>query len=157
MSGAGAHQDHPTPDQMAEAFEARADSRDLVIGVIGLGYVGLPLAEGFLGKGFRVLAYDPDAAKIAALRDGRSYIKHISDDRVAAMGATGRLEATTDEARLADADALLMCVPTPLNVHREPDLSFVADCARTISRHLRRGQLVVLESTTYPQGGGRRY
>ena len=150
MSGPALDGDHPTPDQMAAEFEARAESRDLVIGVIGLGYVGLPLAEGFIGKGFRVLAYDPDAAKIEALTTGRSYIKHISDDRVAAMGATGRLEATTDEARLAAADALLMCVPTPLNVHREPDLSYVADCATTISRHLRRGQLVVLESTTYP-------
>lgn len=140
----------PTPEAMAEAFEARAESRELVIGILGLGYVGLPLAEGFLGKGFHVLAYDPDAAKIEALNAGRSYIKHISDARVAAMGGTGRLEATTDEARLAAADALLMCVPTPLNVHREPDLTYVADCAKTIARHLRPGQLVVLESTTYP-------
>ena len=98
----------PTPEAMAEAFEARAESRELVIGILGLGYVGLPLAEGFLGKGFHVLAYDPDAAKIEALNAGRSYIKHISDARVAAMGGTGRLEATTDEARLAAADALLM-------------------------------------------------
>ena len=119
---------------MAQAFEARAASRELVIGVLGLGYVGLPLAEGFIGKGFRVLAYDPDPAKVAAIGEGRSYIKHISGDRIAAMTATGRLEATTDEARLGVADALLMCVPTPLNAHREPDLSYVADCAKTIAR-----------------------
>lgn len=150
MSGTRQGKEHPTPDQMAEAFEARAQARDLTIGVIGMGYVGLPLAEGFIGKGFKVLAFDPDETKVTALQDGRSYIKHISDARVAAMGATGRLEATADETRLAMADALLMCVPTPLNVHREPDLSFVADCAAMIARHLRRGQLVVLESTTYP-------
>src|SRR5690606_12243916 len=137
-------------EAMAAAFERRAQARELVVGVIGLGYVGLPLAEGFLGKGFKVLAYDPDASKVASIQAGRTYIKHISDERVAAMGATGRLEATADAARLGEADALLMCVPTPLNAHREPDLSFVEACARTIAATLRPGQLVVLESTTYP-------
>lgn len=137
-------------EAMAAEFEARAASRELVVGVIGLGYVGLPLAEGFLNKGFKVLAYDPDESKVAAIQAGRTYINHISDQRVAAMRDTGRLEATSDQSRLAEADALLMCVPTPLNVHREPDLSYVEACALTISKTLRPGQLVVLESTTYP-------
>ncbi|MFN3521721.1 MAG: nucleotide sugar dehydrogenase [Phenylobacterium sp.] len=137
-------------EAMAAAFERRAADRELVIGVIGLGYVGLPLAEGFVGRGFRVLAYDPDAAKIDSIRAGRTYIRHISDERVSAMVGGGLLDATTDADRLAEADALLMCVPTPLNVHREPDLSYVEACARTIAERLRPGQLVVLESTTYP-------
>ncbi|HEY9216494.1 MAG TPA: nucleotide sugar dehydrogenase, partial [Phenylobacterium sp.] len=120
------------------------------VGILGLGYVGLPLSEGFLGKGFKVLAYDPDAAKLAEIEAGRTFIRHIPDERIAAMRDSGRLALTSDPARLAEADALLMCVPTPLNVHREPDLSFVEACAGTIAAHLRPGQLVVLESTTYP-------
>lgn len=137
-------------EAMATAFERKAADRDLIVGVIGLGYVGLPLAEGFVGRGFRVLAYDPDAAKVESIRAGRTYIRHISDERVAALAASGKLDATSDADRLGEADALLMCVPTPLNAHREPDLSFVEACARTISARLRPGQLVVLESTTYP-------
>ena len=137
-------------EAMAAEFERRAEARELVVGVIGLGYVGLPLAEGYIGRGFKVLAFDPDLSKIEAVRGGRSYIKHISDARIAAMTASGRLEATSDPERLGAADALLMCVPTPLNEHREPDLSYVEACARTISGRLRPGQLVVLESTTYP-------
>lgn len=137
-------------EAMAAAFERRAAERELIIGVIGLGYVGLPLAEGFVGRGFRVLAYDPDATKVESIKAGRTYIRHIPDERVAALAASGRLDATTDADRLGEADALLMCVPTPLNVHREPDLSFVEASARTIGARLRPGQLVVLESTTYP-------
>jgi UDP-N-acetyl-D-glucosamine dehydrogenase len=137
-------------ETMAAAFERRAADRDLVIGVIGLGYVGLPLAEGFVGRGFKVLAYDPDASKVEAIRSGRTYIRHIPDERIVALRDSGRLDVTTDPDRLGEADALLMCVPTPLNVHREPDLSFVEASARTIAARLRPGQLVVLESTTYP-------
>jgi UDP-N-acetyl-D-glucosamine dehydrogenase len=144
----------PTPiaaaQAMAAEFERRAAARELTVGILGLGYVGLPLTEAFLGKGFKVLAFDPDAEKIASIEAGRTYIRHIDDARVAAMRDTGRLALTSDPARLAEADALLMCVPTPLNVHREPDLSFVEACARIIAAHLRPGQLVVLESTTYP-------
>ena len=135
---------------MTDDFVARAAARDLTIGVIGLGYVGLPLAESFLNQGFRVLGFDVDQAKIAAVRDGRTYIKHIPDARIVAMRDSGRLEMTDDPARLAAADALLMCVPTPLNIYREPDLSYVENTTRVIAKHLRPGQLVVLESTTYP-------
>lgn len=135
---------------MAAAFVAKAARRDLTIGIMGLGYVGLPLAEAFLNTGFRVLGFDVDTSKIEAIETGRTYIKHIPDDRIAAMLATGRLSVTADPKRLAEADTLLMCVPTPLNAHREPDISYVTSTSRTISEHLRPGQLVILESTTYP-------
>jgi UDP-N-acetyl-D-glucosamine dehydrogenase len=139
-----------TAETMSKAYVARAHKRDLCIGIMGLGYVGLPLAEAFLSVGFRVLGFDIDSAKINAITAGKTYIAHIPDDRIAAMMATGRLEVTSDEARLAAADALLMCVPTPLNIHREPDISYVRHTTEMIARHLRPGQLVVLESTTYP-------
>ncbi|MEA2631587.1 MAG: UDP-N-acetyl-D-glucosamine dehydrogenase, partial [Chloroflexota bacterium] len=124
--------------------------RSARVGVIGLGYVGLPLVELFVAKGFPVLGLDIDPVKVQRLRAGQSYIGHISADRVAAMNDSGRFEATADFARLADADAILICVPTPLGAHREPDLGAVIATGRTIGRHLRPGQLVVLESTTYP-------
>ncbi|HWA23111.1 MAG TPA: nucleotide sugar dehydrogenase [Caulobacterales bacterium] len=136
--------------KLAEDFERRGAARDLTIGIIGLGYVGLPLAEAYLNKGYRVLGFDVDVSKIDAIKAGRTYIKHIPDARVVAMRDSGRLELTADTARLTAADALLMCVPTPLNAHREPDLSYVATTSQMIGKHLRRGQLVVLESTTYP-------
>lgn len=139
-----------TAAAMARDYVARAHVRDLTIGIMGLGYVGLPLAEAFLNAGFRVLGFDVDHSKIKAIQSGRTYIEHIPDARIKAMKKTGRLEVTVDEERLAVADALLMCVPTPLNVHREPDMSFVEGTTRMIARRLRRGQLVILESTTYP-------
>jgi len=120
------------------------------VGVIGQGYVGLPLALVFREAGFPVTGFDLDPAKIARLRRGESYIKHIGADRVAAAMASGQFEATTDFDRLRDCDAILICVPTPLGEHREPDNSFIHATAREISRRLRPGQLVVLESTTYP-------
>jgi len=135
---------------MADAFVARAAKRDLTIGILGLGYVGLPLAEAFLNAGFRVLGFDVDANKVDSILSGQSYIKHIPSERMQAMMATGRLSATIDPAQLAAPDALLMCVPTPLNAHREPDISYVEVTTQTIAQHLRKGQLVVLESTTYP-------
>ncbi|MBI1400832.1 nucleotide sugar dehydrogenase [Hyphomonas sp.] len=137
-------------ETMSRTYVARAQKRDLCIGIMGLGYVGLPLSEAFLSAGFRVLGFDIDSAKIDALTSGKTYIAHIPDQRIAAMMATGRLEVTSDEGRLAAADALLMCVPTPLNIHREPDISYVRHTTEMIARHLRPGQLVVLESTTYP-------
>ncbi|MFN7178283.1 nucleotide sugar dehydrogenase [Hyphomonas sp.] len=141
----------PKPsDTLATEYVRRAHARDLTIGIMGLGYVGLPLAEAFLKAGFRVLGFDIDQGKIDLLAAGRTYIQHIPDDRIKAMQATGRLEVTSDEARLSAADALLMCVPTPLNAHREPDMSYVSSTTEMIARHLRPGQLVILESTTYP-------
>ncbi|GJL95601.1 MAG: UDP-N-acetyl-D-glucosamine dehydrogenase [Hyphococcus sp.] len=137
-------------EALAAQFIERTKARDITVGIIGLGYVGLPLAEAFIKAGVRVLGYDIDQEKVDLICAGKTYIKHISDDRLAAMNATGRMAATSDEARLADPDAILMCVPTPLNIHREPDISYVEQTTRVIAKYLRKGQIVVLESTTYP-------
>jgi UDP-N-acetyl-D-glucosamine dehydrogenase len=128
----------------------RITSRDAVVGVIGLGYVGLPLIDAFVSKGVRALGFDVDAAKVELLNAGRSYIRHISSEKVAGWRAASLFDATTDMTRLREADALLICVPTPLSESRDPDLSYVEGTARSIAANLRAGQLVVLESTTYP-------
>ena len=125
-------------------------TRHAKIGVIGLGYVGLPLALLFEEAGFEVVGFDIDPAKPEALQRGESYIRHIGAERVARAFAGGRVVATTDFDRLAECDVILICVPTPLGKHREPDLSFIRSTASEIAARLRRGQLVVLESTTYP-------
>jgi UDP-N-acetyl-D-glucosamine dehydrogenase len=132
-----------------ERFLSRVAARSAVVGVCGLGYVGLPLSLRFSQAGFRVLGFDIDAEKVAALNSGRSYIGHIGAEAVAAARARG-FEATGDLARVAEADALLICVPTPLAPNREPDLSFVIGTVEALVPHLRAGQLVALESTTYP-------
>jgi UDP-N-acetyl-D-glucosamine dehydrogenase len=119
------------------------------VGIIGLGYVGLPLARVFSAKGFPVLGFDVDAAKVAKLQRGESYIGHIPADTIREMRAR-HFEATSDFSRLAEADAVLICVPTPLTAAREPDLSYVVNSAKAIAAALRPGQLIVLESTTYP-------
>ena len=129
---------------------SRIEDRSARVGVIGLGYVGLPLALLFEEAGLAVLGFDVDESKPAALHRGESYIEHIGAERVTAAFRRGRIAATTDFARLAECDAVLICVPTPLGRHREPDLSFVKGTADEVARHLRSGQLVVLESTTYP-------
>lgn len=121
-----------------------------VVGIIGLGYVGLPLAMAFVEKGVRVLGFDVDPDKPRRLARGESYIKHLGADRVLAMAHSGRFEATTDFGRLGEPDAILICVPTPLTAQREPDMSYVEKSARQIQARLRPGQLVILESTTYP-------
>src|SRR5688572_18178005 len=120
------------------------------VGVIGLGYVGLPLVLLFSESGYRVIGFDVDRKKTEALARGESYIRHIGPERVAAAFGNGRAEATDDHDRLAECDAILICVPTPLGAHREPDLSYVRVTAEAVAKRLRKGQLVVLESTTYP-------
>jgi UDP-N-acetyl-D-glucosamine dehydrogenase len=120
------------------------------IAIIGLGYVGLPLALQFAGRGVRVLGLDIDPAKTEALNAGRSYIAHVPSQDVAARRQDGLLEASTDFSRIAECGAAILCVPTPLNHHREPDLSYVLNTGESIAPHLRKGTLVVLESTTYP-------
>ncbi|HEX6201327.1 MAG TPA: nucleotide sugar dehydrogenase, partial [Thermoanaerobaculia bacterium] len=135
---------------MAPDLVPRLTDRSAVVGVIGLGYVGLPLAAAFAEVGFRVLGFDTDPEKIGALRAGRCYIRHLDAARVARLVEGGRLEPTADLDRLGEPDALLLCVPTPLTPQREPDLSFVRATAEAVARRLRPGQLVVLESTTYP-------
>jgi UDP-N-acetyl-D-glucosamine dehydrogenase len=136
-------------DMSSLLFRAIED-RSARIGVIGLGYVGLPLVELFAGCGFPVLGLDIDSSKVDRLRAGESYIGHIAGERVRALRDGGHFEATSDFARLAEVDAILICVPTPLGKHREPDLSAVVATGRSIGQHLRPGQLVILESTTYP-------
>src|SRR5690349_8401247 len=124
--------------------------RSARVGVIGQGYVGLPLALVFREAGFPVVGFDVDPSKVAAITRGESYIKHIGPERVAAAVASGKFTATADFDRLGECDAILICVPTPLGDHREPDNSYIHSTARSIVKRLRRGQLVVLESTTYP-------
>lgn len=133
-----------------EELLAKIASRSARVGIIGLGYVGLPLALVFEEAGFPVLGFDVDAKKPEALHRGESYIKHIGPERVAAAFARGRIAATTDFARLAECDAILICVPTPLGRHREPDISYIQKTVEAIAAVARPGQLVVLESTTYP-------
>jgi len=140
---------------MNEASPARAilgkiADRSAVVGVVGLGYVGLPLALVFEEAGFPVLGFDVDGKKAEALRRGESYIRHIGPERVAGAIGRGRLQATSDFVHLADCDAILICVPTPLGRHREPDISFIQKTGDVIAKVLRPGQLVCLESTTYP-------
>jgi len=126
------------------------EKRDFQVGIIGLGYVGLPLALAFADRGFTVLGFDVDEGKVAELGAGRSYVPHVGSTRVADHLGAGRFSATVDFARLGEPDALLICVPTPLDNHREPDLGYVEATAREIAGRLRHGQLVALESTTYP-------
>jgi UDP-N-acetyl-D-glucosamine dehydrogenase len=128
----------------------RIQSRSAVVGVIGQGYVGLPLALVFAEAGFPVFGFDVDQAKIASLSRGECYIRHIGPERVAAAISRGAFRPTTDFDRLVECDAMLICVPTPLGRHREPDNSYIHETARQIARRLRPEQLVVLESTTYP-------
>jgi UDP-N-acetyl-D-glucosamine dehydrogenase len=132
------------------AFSERVAERSAVVGVIGQGYVGLPLALVFCEAGLRVIGFDVDPGKVAALSRGTSYIKHIGPERVAQALRGGRYAATADFDRLRECDAVLICVPTPLGPHREPDNSYIHSTAREVARRLRPGQLVVLESTTYP-------
>jgi UDP-N-acetyl-D-glucosamine dehydrogenase len=131
-------------------WEELIQARRATIGVIGQGYVGLPLALVFHDAGFRVFGLDVDESKVAALRAGDSYIKHMGAERVAAAVQTGRYTATTNFDMLGECDAVIICVPTPLGPHREPDNSYIHGTARETAKRLRPGQLVVLESTTYP-------
>jgi len=128
----------------------RIARKDFTVGIIGLGYVGLPLALEFVENGIKVVGFELDARKCEHLKAGTSYIKHIPTERIAAAAASGLLDATTDFDRLGEPDALLIAVPTPLDEHREPDLTPVVKATEQISTRLRKGQLVVLESTTYP-------
>ena len=130
-------------------LKTRIDTRQAQIGVIGLGYVGLPLVQLYTEANFRVTGFDIDQHKVATLNSGGSYIYRIPPTEIQAARSRG-FRATADFSSLTDMDAIIICVPTPLDEYREPDLSFITDTARAIAPHLRAGQLVVLESTTYP-------
>jgi UDP-N-acetyl-D-glucosamine dehydrogenase len=128
---------------------ANIQSNTASVGIVGLGYVGLPLALRFTEVGIRVLGFDIDQAKVDAIHSGKTYIKHIPDAAVAKAHAQG-FHATTNFSRASEVDALILCVPTPLNQYREPDLSFVITTTESLLPYLRAGQLFALESTTYP-------
>ncbi len=131
-------------------FLGRVDRGDAVVGIIGLGYVGLPLAVEAAHAGFRVLGFDVSAPVVEAVNAGRSHILDVATDVLQPIVASGRLEATTDMARLAECDAVSICVPTPLSKTRDPDVSYVVAATEAVAAALRPGQLIVLESTTYP-------
>ncbi len=128
----------------------KIQDKKAVVGVIGLGYVGLPLVKTFLQKGFRVMGFDIDAKKVDMLNRGRSYIRHISAAELKDFLGRKMFKASADFARLSDVDAILICVPTPLDGHGAPDLSYVINSTISVAEHVRKGQLIVLESTTYP-------
>ncbi|MEX2463157.1 MAG: nucleotide sugar dehydrogenase [Balneolaceae bacterium] len=126
------------------------DKRDYTVGIIGLGYVGLPLMWTFHENKIPVIGFDIDQHKIDCIKKGVPYIKHLGEDKMNVLSGSDLCDATTDFKRLSEPDALLMCVPTPLSIQREPDMQFVVETTTTISKYLRKGQLVILESTTWP-------
>ncbi|MFH1302876.1 MAG: nucleotide sugar dehydrogenase [Planctomycetota bacterium] len=135
---------------MANHLEQAIKDKTAIIGIIGLGYVGLPLIDAFVNSGFKALGFDVDQKKVDQLQAGKSYIQHIPSKTVSAWLEKKQFESTTDLSRMKEADALLICVPTPLTTSRDPDLTYVENTAKAIAETLRPGQLVVLESTTYP-------
>ncbi len=139
-----------TISQIAAEAQERIKNRTARVGVIGLGYVGLPLVETFTAQGFPVIGFDVDQSKVDQLNQGTSYIAHIGDDRVQQWRDERSFQATADFGRLDEPDVVLICVPTPLSESRDPDLTYVQDTAQSIAKRLRPGQLIVLESTTYP-------
>jgi UDP-N-acetyl-D-glucosamine dehydrogenase len=145
------HQVPPQPASPVDALLAAVGERRASVGVIGLGYVGLPLSLTAAQAGFRVVGFDINEDRVSGLNGGETFMKHVPRSMLADVIAAGRFEATADFGRLGELDALLICVPTPLTRHREPDLSFVENTVRTIAKTLRPGQLIVLESTTYPR------
>ena len=131
-----------------QTFDERLRTREAKIGIVGLGYAGLPLALAFAETGFEVTGIDLDDSKVSALKEGRSYLVDVPVERYGKVD--GRVKPTTDYAAVADLDALTICVPTPLSKTRTPDLSYIVSAAESVAAHLRHGQLVVLQSTTYP-------
>jgi UDP-N-acetyl-D-glucosamine dehydrogenase len=135
---------------VADDLIARAGRRDLLFGIVGLGYVGLPLAVELAQAGYRVLGFDVQPKMVDGLNARHSHVKDVSDAQLAAVVAAGRFSATTDMARLAEPDAISICVPTPLSKFKDPDVSYIVAATEAVKRTLRRGQAIILESTTYP-------
>lgn len=136
---------------MKDSVASRIEDRSLVVGVIGLGYVGLPLLAAFHRAGYPVIGFDVDPKKVQMLLRGENYLKHLGTEMIQQMRDAGRFDATTDMGRLGQADAVIVCVPTPLGKHLEPDVSFIEKASDDIAKTLRKGQLIVLESSTYPR------
>lgn len=135
---------------MESQFKKNVDDRNFCVGVIGLGYVGLPLAYESLAHGFKCIGFDIDSMKIQMLDEGKTYIKTISEDTIKFMKNTGKFSATTNFSKLKDVDCIMICVPTPLTKQREPDMSYIVSTGESIYPHLKKGHIVILESTTYP-------
>ena len=132
----------------AGAFDERVAARQARLGIIGLGYAGLPLAMLFAEVGFDVTGIDLNESRVRAVGEGRSYLVDVPAERY--QGVDGRLRASSDYAAVAELDALTICVPTPLSKTRTPDISYIVSAAESVARHLREGQLIVLQSTSYP-------
>src|SRR5215467_3389130 len=130
-------------------LRAKIEARTAKVGIIGMGYVGLPLALLFSERGFPVTGFDIDTKKVTSLNAGKSYIYRIPETEIA-TARKKNFSATADYSQAADMDAIIICVPTPLDEYREPDLSYIRDTAQAIAPHIRAGQLIILESTTYP-------
>ncbi|HED09949.1 MAG TPA: nucleotide sugar dehydrogenase [Caldithrix abyssi] len=128
----------------------RIEQNDVVVGVVGLGYVGLPLLMEFVEQNFKTIGFDIDQKKVDMLNDGKSYIKHIAEERVKEVRDSKLFEATTDFKRIKEVDCVLIAVPTPLTKHREPDMSYIIGTAKNLAPNIRKDQLIVLESSTYP-------
>src|SRR6185369_15894997 len=139
-----------TLSTIAATLEDKIQKGQASVGTLGLGYVGLPLSVEFATAGLKVTGFDLSEEKVAAVNRGESYIKDVPSERLKALVGEGRLRASTDFAGLADCDAVIICVPTPLSKTKDPDLTMVVEAAKAIAARLRPGQLVVLESTTYP-------
>ena len=137
-------------EQIALDWIDRVSHKDALIGIIGLGYVGIPLAEAFVNRGYHTYGFDILQGKIDTLLEGKSYMRHISDERISKMVGCGKFHPTTDFSFIANVDAILLCVPTPLGENYEPDLKYVENSCKQLAPYLRRGQMVVLESTTWP-------
>jgi UDP-N-acetyl-D-glucosamine dehydrogenase len=134
----------------AERLQELIDTNRAVVGVIGLGYVGLPLAHALHQGGLPVVGFDIDRRKIDCIERKENYLKHLGDDMIVSLANSQRFDATTDFSRLGECDVIIVCVPTPLGKHQEPDISYILNTAEAIGKTLRAGQLVILESTTYP-------
>jgi hypothetical protein len=134
----------------ASQLEQKIRTRTATVGVVGLGYVGLPLLRAFFQAGFSVVGYDVDQQKIDMLHRGESYLKHLGEDFVQELSKSPKFVASADPSSLAKADAIILCVPTPLGRHGEPDMSYIVKSTEMVAKVLRKGQLISLESTTYP-------
>lgn len=139
-----------TSKNYSEQLSAKIEGRTATVGIIGLGYVGLPLAVEFAHAGFNVVAFDVDGSKVKAINEGRSYIGDVSDEAVRAAVDAGKLRATTQASALREVDTISICVPTPLRKTKDPDISYIVAATESIAENSRPGQLVILESTTYP-------
>ena len=135
---------------MDTAFKKIVDQKNVVVGVIGLGYVGLPLVLASIAKGFRTIGFDIDQSKVDMLLNGKSYLKHIPVESIVKLNKSGLFDATSDFSDLKKVNAIIICVPTPLTTHREPDMTYIVSTAESIYPHLKKDHIVILESTTYP-------